>query len=54
MVILGDGEEEGRTVSLRARNGDQVSGIGLDDFVSQINDEITNKISIPSLAVNED
>ena len=54
MIILGDGEEENRTVSLRARNGDQVSGIALDDFVIQINDEIANKISTPSLAVNED
>ena len=54
MIILGDGEEENRTVSLRARNGDQVSGIALDDFIIQINDEITNKISTPSLAVNDD
>ena len=32
MVILGDGETENRTVSLRARNGDQVSDIPLDTF----------------------
>lgn len=54
MIILGDGEEESRTVSLRARNGDQVAGISLDDFIVQINEEIANKVSIPSLAVNED
>jgi threonyl-tRNA synthetase len=54
MIILGDGEEESRTVSLRARNGDQVAGISLDDFIVQINEEIADKVSIPSLAVNED
>ena len=54
MIILGDGEQESRTVSLRARNGDQVSGIDLDDFISQIKEEISNKVSVPSLAVNDD
>ena len=54
MIILGDGEQESRTVSLRARNGDQVSGIDLDDFISQIKEEISNKVSLPSLAVNDD
>jgi len=54
MIILGDGEQESRTVSLRARNGDQVSGITLDDFISQIGEEISNKIPVPSLAVSDD
>ena len=54
MIILGDGEKDSRTVSLRARNGDQVSGIPLDDFVAQIGEEISNKTSVPSLAVNNE
>ena len=54
MIILGDGEQENRTVSLRARNGDQVSGIPLEDFISQINQEISEKVPIPSLAINDD
>jgi threonyl-tRNA synthetase len=53
MIILGDGEEESRTVSLRARNGDQVAGISLEEFVVQIKEEISNKVSIPSLAVDK-
>ena len=54
MIILGDGEKDSRTVSLRARNGDQVSGIPLDDFIAQIGEEISNKTSVPSLAVNNE
>jgi threonyl-tRNA synthetase len=53
MVILGDGEVEQRSVSLRARNGDQVSGIPLDTFLKDIRSEIVEKITQPALAVNE-
>ena len=49
MVILGEGEIESRTVSLRARNGDQISGLGLEDFVTSLKSEIDNKASEPSL-----
>ena len=49
MVILGEGEIESRTVSLRARNGDQISGLGLDEFITSLKDEIDNKASEPSL-----
>ncbi len=52
MVILGDGEIESRSVSLRARNGDQVSGIPLDTFLSDLKREIEEKVSQPALAVN--
>ena len=56
MVILGDGEIETRTVSLRARNGDQVSGIPLETFLKDLRTEIDEKTVQPSLAVspNED
>ena len=49
MVILGEGEIESRAVSLRARNGDQISGLGLDEFITSLKDEIDNKASEPSL-----
>jgi len=52
MVILGDGEIESRSVSLRARNGDQVSGIPLDTFLADLKREIEEKVSQPALAVN--
>lgn len=53
MVIVGDGESEGRTVSLRARNGDQISGMALDDFIVAIREEINTKVAQPSLVVVE-
>ena len=49
LVILGDEEQKNGTVSLRARNGDQIAGIQLDDFVSNIANEISEKVSQPSL-----
>jgi threonyl-tRNA synthetase len=49
MVILGDGEMEGRTVSLRARNGDQVADLGLEQFIEDLQSEINEKVSQPSL-----
>ena len=49
MIILGDGEAESNTVSLRGRNGDQIADIPLDDFVRDICSEITKKSTKPSL-----
>ncbi|MDA8587956.1 threonine--tRNA ligase [Euryarchaeota archaeon] len=54
MVILGDGEIESRSVSLRARNGDQVSGIPLERFLTDLKHEIEEKVSQPALAVNSE
>ena len=51
MAIVGDGEAEGRTVSLRARNGDQISGMGLDEFITALKDEIESKVVQPSIVV---
>jgi len=41
---------------LRARNGDQVSGIPLDTFLTDLKSEIEEKVAQPSLAIspNED
>ena len=49
MVILGEGEAENRTVSLRARNGDQISDIPLDQFIADMIKEISDKDSQPGL-----
>ena len=54
MVILGDGETENRTVSLRARNGDQVSDIPLDTFLKDLRAEIDDKVTQPSLVIAPD
>ncbi len=43
MLILGEEEAAGRTVSIRARNGDQSNGVALDEFVAGIFAEITNR-----------
>ena len=49
LVILGDDEMSNETVSLRARNGDQIAGIPLNTFVADLKNEITEKVSQPSL-----
>jgi threonyl-tRNA synthetase len=53
MVILGEGEAENRTVSLRARNGDQVSDIPLDQFIADMIKEISDKDSQPGLVPSQ-
>lgn len=54
MVIVGDGEMEERSVSLRARNGDQISGLPLDSFIASLMTEINQKIPHPSLVPNQE
>ena len=49
MIILGDGEAENNTVSLRGRSGDQVADIPLAEFVNNIKAEIDDKSSKPNL-----
>ena len=53
LVILGDEEIQSNTVSLRARNGDQIAGIPLEQFVKDISLEISEKVSQPSLVPPE-
>jgi len=53
MLILGEDEATNRTVSIRARNGDQSNGVGLDDFVAGIFAEITNRERDLSLVPSE-
>ena len=49
LIILGDEEVEQETVSLRARNGDQVAGVPLDRFIADLVAEIEEKTPQPSL-----
>ncbi len=49
MVILGDDEIGERTVSIRGRGGNQKNGVPLDEFVSDIFAEISNRNREPSL-----
>jgi len=43
MLILGDEEASGGTVSIRGRSGDQKNGVKLEEFVSDIFAEISNR-----------
>jgi threonyl-tRNA synthetase len=49
MIILGDGEAENNTVSLRARSGEQIADLALDDFITNLCEEISQKTAQPSL-----
>src|SRR5690606_500641 len=43
MLIIGDKEREAQTVSLRLRNGQNVNGLSLDEFLTTIKKEITQR-----------
>ena len=43
MVILGDEEAANSTVSIRNRKGDQVQGVGLDNFMANLLAEIETR-----------
>ena len=49
MMILGDGEMNNNCVSLRSRTGAQISDLPVNEFISNIMDEIENKIAEPGL-----
>ena len=49
MLILGDDEATNKTVSIRARNGDQRAGVAFDTFVDELLEEIDSKIATPAL-----
>ena len=54
MLILGEEEAANNSVSIRARNGDQRSGIIVDDFVKEISLEIEEKVAVPALVPPQD
>ena len=43
MVIIGDDETKGGTVSIRARNGSQRNGVPLSEFIEEISSEIVSR-----------
>lgn len=49
MIILGDGEAEHNTVSLRGRSGDQIADIPVNEFITKIKAEINDKSPEPNL-----
>ena len=54
MLILGDDEANNNTVSIRARNGDQRAGVSFDSFLSELLQEIDNKVATPSLVPSKE
>ncbi|MBO7528031.1 MAG: threonine--tRNA ligase [Clostridia bacterium] len=43
MIIVGDGEKENGTISIRGRGNKSASGLKLDDFIARLNKEIAEK-----------
>jgi threonyl-tRNA synthetase len=43
MVIVGEKEQSSETVSLRSREGDELSGIKIEQFISMLKEKIRNK-----------
>lgn len=46
MLILGEKEQESRSVSVRKRNGEQVNGLALDEFIAQTLKIIASKENV--------
>lgn len=40
MIILGKNELENNNISIRARNGEKIDGISIDEFISKLNKEV--------------
>ena len=40
MIIVGDGEMEKNTISIRGRGNENVSDLKLDDFIARLKEEI--------------
>ena len=40
MIIVGDGEKENNTISIRGRGNENQSGIKFEDFLARLNEEI--------------
>lgn len=43
MIIVGDGEKESNTISIRGRGNESASGLNLDDFIARLNKQIAEK-----------
>jgi threonyl-tRNA synthetase len=49
MLVVGDNEAEGDTVSVRRRSGDETRGVAVEDFASDLATEIAERRVEPSL-----
>jgi threonyl-tRNA synthetase len=49
MLVVGDDEAEGGTVSLRRRSGEETRGVAVDRFVADVAAEIRERRVQPSL-----
>ena len=43
MLVVGDAEVENKSVSVRRRSGEETRGVSVEDFVSDITDEIAER-----------
>lgn len=43
MIIVGDGEKESGTISIRGRGNESASGLNLDDFIARLNRQLAEK-----------
>ena len=53
MLIIGDEEASSNTVSIRNRAGDQAAAVPLDEFISEITNEIQARTAEPSIVQTE-
>jgi len=44
MIVVGDKEEKGKNISVRSRDGKVEHGVGLENFMKQIAEEIEKKV----------
>ena len=43
MIIVGDGEKENNTISIRGRGNESASDLKLDDFIARLNKQVAEK-----------
>jgi threonyl-tRNA synthetase len=43
VIVLGDKEVSSKTLTVEHRNGTKTEGIGIEEFIKKVEDEITNK-----------
>ncbi len=46
MIILGKNETENKNISVRARDGEKLDGINIDEFISKLKEEIDNSFIV--------
>jgi threonyl-tRNA synthetase len=46
MIVIGEKEESSTTLSVRYRDGKEIHGVKIEDFLKQLNDEIDEKVIV--------